>query len=367
MNILYLSHLSGASYAGPTYSVPKQIEAQSKIDNVFWYNATKSGCQEWKNLSYYHDLNEFPNESIYALPEPFNHPDLIVVELFYNMAGSNLRKELVSGNIPYVIVPRGELTNLAQKRKRIKKTIANVLFCRKYARKAIAIQYLTDQECRDSGNCWNNNCFVLPNGIDMPKRKKMEFSKNGLKSVSIGRIEPYQKGLDLLVCACEKIKDDLSAAKCTIMICGPDKEGKLASLKERVQNKRLDKIIFFHDGVYGEEKEDILINSDVFMMTSRFEGHPMALIEALSYGLPCIATTGSNMREKIENKKAGWGADCTADSVAKAIKDMLSSKDLFKQTSLMASELSKQYSWNVIAKESHDVYAELLERMRCVK
>ena len=58
MNILYLSHLSGASYAGPTYSVPKQIEAQSKIDNVFWYNATTQGKREWKELQYYHDKTE---------------------------------------------------------------------------------------------------------------------------------------------------------------------------------------------------------------------------------------------------------------------------------------------------------------------
>ena len=126
MNILYLSHLSGASYAGPTYSVPKQIEAQSKIDNVFWYNATRGGKEEWKSLPFYHDLTEYPKESIFSLPEPFNHPDIIVVELFYNMAKSNLRRELVTGNIPYVIIPRGELTKQAQKRKALKKTIANI-------------------------------------------------------------------------------------------------------------------------------------------------------------------------------------------------------------------------------------------------
>ena len=243
MNILYLSHLGGASYAGPTYSVPKQIEAQSKIDNVFWYNATKMGCKEWKNLPYYHDLDEFPKESIYALPKPFNHPDIIVVESFYNMTGSKLRRELISENIPYIIIPRGELTKFAQSRKKIKKIIANKLFCRKYAYKATAIQYLTDQEYRDSGDCWNNNHFVIPNGIDFSKRKKLEFSQEGIKCVSIGRIEPYQKGLDLLIGACEKIKDELSIAKCSIMICGPDREGKLTSLKDLVQSKGFEDVI----------------------------------------------------------------------------------------------------------------------------
>jgi hypothetical protein len=159
MNVLYLSHLSGASFAGPTYSVPKQIEAQARVDNVFWYNATKSGNKDWKAVPYYHDLNEYPQESIFALPEPFNNPDIIVVELFYNMTKSNLRKELVTGNIPYIIIPRGELKKQAQERKGLKKKIANLLFCHKYAQNAAAIQYLTEQEYKDSGNSWNKNQY----------------------------------------------------------------------------------------------------------------------------------------------------------------------------------------------------------------
>lgn len=358
MNILYLSHLSGASYAGPTYSVPKQIEAQSKIDNVFWYNATNSGREEWKNLPFYHDLLEYPQESIHSLPAPFNHPDLIVVELFYHMTRSNLCKELVKGNIPYVIIPRGELTKQAQNRKRLKKIIANLLICKKYANKATAIQYLTDQEYFDSGDKWNDNHVIISNGITLPESVKTEYCQDGIKCVSIGRIEPYQKGLDLLIDACVEIKDELSAAKCTITICGPDKEGKLNELKEQVHANDLESIIEFKDGVYGEEKEKILLLSDVFVIPSRFEGHPMALIEALSYGLPCIATTGSNMRKEIEEFDAGWTADCSKESLKNAILKMLNSFDLNKAKN--ARKLSEEYDWGLLAKKSHFLYKSLL-------
>ena len=37
MNVLYISKLTGNLFAGPNNSVPAQIKAQSKIDNVFWY------------------------------------------------------------------------------------------------------------------------------------------------------------------------------------------------------------------------------------------------------------------------------------------------------------------------------------------
>lgn len=358
MNVLYLSHLSGASFAGPTYSVPKQIEAQARVDNVFWYNATKSGNKDWKAIPYYHDLNEYPQESIFALPEPFNNPDIIVVELFYNMTKSNLRKELVTGNIPYIIIPRGELTKQAQERKGLKKKIANLLFCHKYAQNAAAIQYLTEQEYKDSGNSWNKNHIIIPNGINMPETRKSEFSKNGIKCISIGRIEPYQKGLDLLIEACAQIKNELEIAKCIITICGPDKEGKLAGLKEQVRKVGLDSVISFIDGVYGKEKEDTLLASDVFLIPSRFEGHPMALIEALSYGLPCVATTGSNMRREVEEFNAGWTADCSSESLKKALLEVISKETLLEK-SKGALHLAENYQWDKLANIAHKEYCLL--------
>lgn len=358
MNILYLSHLSGASYAGPTYSVPKQIEAQSKLDNVFWYNATKSENTEWKTYPYYHDISEYPDESIYSLPAPFNHPDIVVVELFYNMTRSKLRKELVQGGIPYVIIPRGELTAQAQARKRLKKKIANFYVCKKFAQKAAAIQYLTKQEQEDSGTSWNTNSFIIPNGINMPKKTKQSFSDDGIRCVSIGRIEPYQKGLDLLIDACHEIHEELRKANVTITICGPDKEGKLYSLKELVKRYDLQKTFTFHEAVYGEEKEKILLDSDVFLITSRFEGHPMALIEALSYGLPCVVTTGSNMRKEIDLYDAGWTEDSTVEGVARAIEKMISEKNFMKNKGVLALKLAEQYSWAELSKMSKNLFSE---------
>ena len=361
MNILYLSHLTGSEYAGPTYSVPKQIEAQSKIDRVFWYNAVSENIGKWRELVYYHDLKDFPRESIKDLPTPFNKPDLIVVELFYNMTGTKLQKELMTSEIPYVIVPRGELTKNAQLRKSLKKTLANIWICKRYARKAIAIQYLTDQECKDSGDCWNRNHVIIPNGIDIPSKTKEFFNSPEIRCVFIGRIEPYQKGLDLLIEACKMIRAKLIEKKCKIVICGPDKEGKLSELKKMTQDNDLSSFITFCDGVYGKEKEKLLLGNDIFLVPSRFEGHPMALVEALAYGLPIVATVGSNMKAEIERYGAGWTADNTAKSISKALQKMIDDRESFKLKSVQAKRLSKQYEWNSIAQKSHMLYERLLD------
>lgn len=360
MNILFLSHLSGASYAGPTYSVPKQIEAQAKIDNVFWYNACISQKNEWKELSYYHDITDYPGESIYDLPSPFDKPDVIVVEGFYNMTNSKLRKELVKDKYPYVIIPRGELTKQAQKRKSLKKKIANLFFCNSFAHNARAIQYLTEQEYKDSGDKWNSNHIIVPNGIDLPYKTKVSFSNDGIKCISIGRLEPYQKGLDLLIKACAEIQSELQKANCTIKICGPDSEGKLSELKKLVSDNGLEKIVSFGNPLYGEDKESALLDSDVFLMTSRFEGHPMALIEAISYGLPCLVTQGSNMSQLIYENKSGWSAENNIESIQSAMISMLSSIEQFECYSHNSRNVAKYFEWQVISNRQHDLYLDLL-------
>ena len=39
---------------------------------------------------------------------------------------------------------------------------------------------------------------------------------------------------------------------------------------------------------------------DLFIHTFRFEGHPIAVLEALSYGIPCLLTPGTNMAGEVE-------------------------------------------------------------------
>ena len=362
MFILYLSHLEGSKFIGPSYSVPKQIESQSKLDDVFWYNGTKKTIENWCKLKYYHDKNEYKREDIGSFPKNYSNPDLVVVEGFYNMAKSPLMLELIRKNIPYIIIPRGELTYKAQKSKSLKKSVANFLLFNRYAKKAIAIQYLTEQEYKDSGDKWNKNHIVIPNGTDRPNKVKTEFSKEKIKCVSIGRIALYPKGLDILVSACSKIKEELISANVTIDIYGPDRNNNKKELELSVKEKALTEIISIHDGIYDEEKSKVLLDHDVFLMPSRFEGHPMALIEALAYGLPCVATKGSNMKEEIAKYDCGWTADTDEDSLCQALLAMIREKDLICQKSENAKLLAQKYNWNKIANQSHETYLEILKK-----
>ncbi len=369
MVIVYVSILYGSPSAGPTYSIPSQISAQSKYDQVFWYNMVNPSTSKWSDklmefrskVECYHDLKDYPEGKIASLPAPFCNPDLVIVEQFYKFSNIKIVNEIKKYN--YIIVPRGELTESAQRQKKYKKIIGNLLMFSRFARKAMCIQYLTEQERIDSTSKWNDNSIIIPNGTHTPA---FTFERNNpsksVEIISIGRINKYHKGIDLLIDACSSIKDSLAQSNCQIYLYGPDDVGQIEELERELSEKGLKDIIGFKGPIYGNEKINILLKADAFIMTSRFEGHPTGLIEALSYALPCLVTTGSNMRKEIENANAGWGADNTVESIRAALLKLIADFSSFSEKGKNAYKLALTYDWDQIAKKSHAAYERLLDK-----
>lgn len=368
MNILYISKLDGRPWIGPTYSVPNQVAAQTKYDNILWYNLVNEVIPEgekninyWRELNYYVDLQIYPDMKIKSLPAPFNKPDLIVVEQAYPYAKDKIRREIMQSGIPYVIIPRGEFTATAQNKKKLKKILGNfILGYYRFVNKASAIQCLTEQEKQETNSKWNKKKIVLPNGTILPKLEKESFNDSCIKAVFIGRIEPFQKGLDLFMQACNEIQNELRSAGVRISIYGSDQENKAHQVKKFVLENNMVDFITFNNPVFGKEKDFILKNSDVFILTSRFEGHPTGLLEALSYGLPAVITTGANMREEIEKYNAGWTSDITAEGIKDSLLSMISDKQNFNVKCRNARILAEKYTWDNIAERSHEEYLQLI-------
>lgn len=51
-----------------------------------------------------------------------------------------------------------------------------------------------------------------------------------------------------------------------------------------------------------------------------FEGMPMGILEAASYGLPCLITEGTMLGESVKKYDAGWVAQTNAESIAEHLK-----------------------------------------------
>ena len=363
MNILYCSCVNTNKDAGLYWSIPNQVKAQSKYDHVFWYNLWKEETPEWNVTGLYHSLLDYPSGHLEDLPRPFDKPDLVIFETVYVFAFNRFVYDVWEKKIPYIIVPRGSLTASAQHIKPLKKQIGNLIFFKKFVKRALAIQYLTENEYKESGNKWNKSYLIISNGIAIKDTVKI-WKGNGLmslKGVFIGRISIYHKGLDLLIDACTRVQMQLRKYSCTIHVYGPDREGAKKVLRQRVVNNGISDILIIEEApVFDQVKEQVLLSSDFFVLTSRLEGHPMGLIEALAYGLPCLVTEGTNMATEIEKYGAGWSSETSAEGIALALEKMLLERDLFSVKSSQAIKLSKQYNWDLLGELASNKYKALL-------
>ncbi len=362
MNILFISKLTGNMWAGLNHSVPAQIKAQSKIDNCFWYNMNQVKLEEWnKDGLVCHNIEDYPSGRLADLPAPFNKPDIAVLESCYCYSFEKIIADLKNNSVPYVIVPRSSLTKQAQKLRAYKKRIGNLLYYNRMIKNAAAIHYLSEQEKADSIEQWGDKCFVVPNGTHPVSKVKEKFNTDSIDALYIGRIEIYQKGLDMLITAINEIQNVLRENGFHLNIYGPDREGAYDELLKMISDHNIGDLVSLNGPLFGDEKENRLLEADIFIMTSRFEGMPMGLIEALSYGLPCVVTTGTNMRKTVVNADAGWGADDTTKSIELSLLNMIHEKDQFVKKSHNAIKCGKSYNWDKIAEEIHEEYLKLIK------
>ena len=87
---------------------------------------------------------------------------------------------------------------------------------------------------------------------------------------------------------------------------------------------------------------------------------PMTILEALSYGCPCMVTPMTNMAELIKDNHCGWVIDLTAESIVQTIKKAY--EELFDNPNKYFEECrntAKKYSWDNVAKKSIMFYQKL--------
>ena len=360
MNILYISHLSTNIAAGLNWSVPASVNAQSKIDNVLWVNATEVTMDHWRKVEVYHNASEFGGLELSLFPAPFNKPDLVVFEGFYYMDDVKMGRKLKKAHIPYIIVVRGSLTHQAMHNHAwFKKFVAHTLFFNRFIRQATAIQYLTKGERDDSVKRFKTPYFIVSNGFDTPSVHKTSFSMDKTKAVFIGRLDMYHKGLDLLFDVITKRHEDLRLKGFELAIYGPRRYD-FYKIGEEIKARNIGDIVCLNDEIGGKEKEMVLLDADVFIMTSRLEGHPMGLIEALAYGLPSLVTKGTNMKDEVEAEDAGWACAGDEKSIEEALFEMLDTRNEYMAKSERARKLAGRYQWDKLAAAFHNEVAKLI-------
>ena len=57
---------------------------------------------------------------------------------------------------------------------------------------------------------------------------------------------------------------------------------------------------------FVEDTEKYYLNADIVVLTSLSEGQPRSIIEAMSYGLPCVSYNVTSVSDLLEKNNAGF-------------------------------------------------------------
>lgn len=348
MNILYITKLKNTMANGVTIAVTQLLNSICNYADIGWLdvgNVEIDLDQKIKRIQLC-DLQLF-NADIAVFEDPFN-----------TLEFCKIAKELKKSNIPYVIVPHGCFTRNALRKKALKKYIAIGTLFHDFLYGCSATQFLCVNE-REHSLCFNDS-LIIPNGIYDSKCYRV---RNQIKRiVFLSRKDIQHKGIDYLLEGIKKEISLLRAQEVKIDLYGPE----VSNIDENyisnfISSNHLEDILTNNGPVFGEEKDKVFNSSDAFILTSRYEGFPMAILEALSFGLPVLITDGTNLNEIIEEGQAGWTCHSSIDDVARMIRSAVECDDC-SEISKNARNLSLKYTWNEVSKMTISEYSKLLTK-----
>jgi glycosyltransferase involved in cell wall biosynthesis len=361
--ILHAAPIRWGTISGPSRSVPALVAAQNRLAGVqAALIVTASGRVAAPALPFPvfgRDVGLDRRRGRLRLPPPFDRPDLVVFHSSYIYQHAMIAGRLRVAGIPYVICPRGGMTRFARHFRWWKKSLGNLLFFNHLVDGAAAVNCLTEGEAATS-QTWKRPIFVVGNGVDLPDAASLATPgvSAGRRLVFIGRLHVHYKNLDTLLAACHRVRDDLAAAAATVALYGPDCRGSRRVLAGRIAALGLTDYVSLPGPVLDEAKRRALAAADAFLHPSRSEGHPMAVLEALAHGLPCLLTPVTNVADEVAAAGAGWRVEPTAEGIAAGLREVLRADgDELRRAGAAARRLAEEkYRWENVAVNSLNQY-----------
>ena len=153
--------------------------------------------------------------------------------------------------------------------------------------------------------------------------------------LAVGRMSPLHKGFDILIKAFALFAEQNKEWRLNIVGDGPEKE----SLQELIDDNDLSDRITIYP--FTKDIQRYYSTASVFVLSSRWEGFPLVIMEALAHGLPIIAADIPICREFL--KSTGFSflfKNEDSESLSEALYDITNSNQI-KKYSNKAFDFSK--------------------------
>jgi len=185
---------------------------------------------------------------------------------------------------------------------------------------------------------------LLPNPLPMPEvPAAVGTARDRQGFVTVARLVP-QKGIDVLVHALAQTAGSARHWTLTLVGDGPERE----RLEQQVQQAGLQERVRFLG--FRSDPQTFLLQAGVFVLPSRFEGMPNALLEAMAAGLAVVVTDASpGPLEVVEHGVSGLVVPSDdPEALAAALERLAGDPDLRSRLGAAARDTLRQLDWPVV-------------------
>jgi glycosyltransferase involved in cell wall biosynthesis len=201
---------------------------------------------------------------------------------------------------------------------------------------------------------------IICNGVVMPdKRTSEDFFNSSTYNVLIITRFDYAKNTELLIPIIQELTSKNSDKQFCFNITGGGESED--SFKKEIKKEGLEQFVKYLG--FADDMENIYLRSFCFLSTSRWEGLSLSVLEAMSYGVPVIATDVAGNIDLVEHNVTGFLYDIS--NPGEAVRLLLSlseDKILWEKFSLAGiNKVRNNFGIEKMASETEKLYFSIIQ------
>lgn len=280
-------------------------------------------------------------------------------------------------NIPYIVQAHGSVLPFFQKEGL--KNLFDKVFGFKILHNASCVFALTEVEKEQylKMGVDEERIEIVPLGINLEEyenlpsfgkfRSKFNIAENDKLILFVGRIHEI-KGLGLLIDAFNDLinqnyeknsLEDTGGHSIKLAIVGPD-DGYLTELEDKIKEYSLEENVIITGPLYKEEKQEALVDCDLFVMPSKYESFTTSGLEAMACSKPLVLTKNNHIHDWVDGN-VGLACEDNKDSLREAIEKVLFDEELSQIFAENGRKLiNEKYNWDIINYQILEIYRKFL-------
>ena len=205
------------------------------------------------------------------------------------------------------------------------------------------------------------NIHTMPNPVPLPELTQVKRDPASCLFVHLGKMDPDKGTFDLLEAIASR-SDELRNSNAKFVIAG---NGMVDEVRERVTELGISNCVEVRDWINAAERDELLSQSDVFVLPSYFEGMPMSLLEAMSWAMPVLTTPVGGIPDFVTDDENGRFVNPgDIKALGDAIVELASHPQLRQDLGSNGRQRVESHCPARYANEAHELYLNVSARKR---